>query len=127
MPRTTGHSADAGHYLVLGFDKSIVPSRRCPLPAGDDADVTPPRLRPSWPAPGFSPCRPPSAAVSALPPRAAVLPLPEPLPRPPRLCFLREPALSAISLIFIARFLILGTSSCPKSVFHFLGSFSHLF
>jgi hypothetical protein len=29
-----GHSADAGHYLVLGFDKSIVPSRRLPADGG---------------------------------------------------------------------------------------------
>jgi hypothetical protein len=31
MPSEDGHSADAGHYLVLGFDKSIVLS--CGLPA----------------------------------------------------------------------------------------------
>jgi hypothetical protein len=30
-PDRPGHSADAGHYLVLGFDKSIVLS--CRLPA----------------------------------------------------------------------------------------------
>src|ERR1700686_4026574 len=60
LPAKTGHSADAGHYLVLGFDKSIVCPANCPHDADDDADVTPPRLRPSWPGPGFSPCRPPS-------------------------------------------------------------------
>jgi len=33
-------SADAGHYLVLlGFNKSIVPSRKMPASSGDDADV----------------------------------------------------------------------------------------
>src|SRR5258708_35534396 len=51
-----GLSADAGHYLVLGFDKSIVLYADWPRSAGDDADVTPPRLSPSWPEPGFSPC-----------------------------------------------------------------------
>src|SRR5882724_11941879 len=55
-----GRSADAGHYLVLGFDKSIVLFADGPRSAGDDADVTPPRPLPSWPEPGSSPCRRPS-------------------------------------------------------------------
>src|ERR1700748_3265680 len=59
-PTMDGHSADAGHYLVLGFDKSIVLSCRLPSRAGDDADVTPPRPHPSRPEPGSSPCRLPS-------------------------------------------------------------------
>src|SRR5580704_8423194 len=46
--------------------------------------------------------RTPERAVWPLPPRPAVLPLPEPMPRPTRIRFLREPALSAISLSFIA-------------------------
>jgi hypothetical protein len=36
------------------------------------------------------------------------LPLPEPIPRPTRMRFLREPALSAISLSFIVSFPCLG-------------------
>jgi hypothetical protein len=31
MPQKADQSADAGHYLVLGFDKSI--ARSCRLPA----------------------------------------------------------------------------------------------
>src|ERR1700682_4643294 len=50
--------------------------------------------------------RTPERAVWPLPPRPAVLPLPEPMPRPTRMRFLREPALSAISLSFIVRFLL---------------------
>src|SRR5579863_4577619 len=46
--------------------------------------------------------RTPVRAVWPLPPRPACLPLPEPMPRPTRIRFLREPALSAISLSFIA-------------------------
>src|SRR5262245_6546684 len=45
--------------------------------------------------------RTPERAVWPLPPRPACLPLPEPMPRPTRMRFLREPALSAISLSFI--------------------------
>src|SRR5260370_17794530 len=45
-------------------------------------------------------------AVWPLPPRPGVLPLPEPMPRPTRMRFLREPVLSAISLSFIVRFLL---------------------
>src|SRR5436853_1839382 len=63
-----GPSADAGHYLVLGFDKSIVLSADRPRSADDDADVTPPRLLPSWPEPGPSRChrpfRPPRSRIS---------------------------------------------------------------
>src|SRR5216684_882873 len=44
---------------------------------------------------------PPSKPLMRTPERA-VLPLPEPMPRPTRMRFLREPALSAISLSFIA-------------------------
>src|ERR1700759_3760095 len=51
--------------------------------------------------------RTPERAVWPLPPRPAVLPLPEPMPRPTRMRFLREPALSAISLSFIERSLFL--------------------
>src|SRR3954462_15794514 len=51
--------------------------------------------------------RTPERAVWPLPPRPDVLPLPEPMPRPTRMRFLREPALSAISLSFIVSFLLL--------------------
>src|SRR5229473_106607 len=54
-----------------------------------------------WP-PSKPLMRTPERAVWPLPPRPAVLPLPEPMPRPTRMRFLREPALSAISLSFIA-------------------------
>src|SRR5205085_10161366 len=55
-----GLSADAGHYLVLGFDKVHWSIVRIARPrAGDDADVTPPRLLPSWPGPRSSRCRRP--------------------------------------------------------------------
>src|SRR5438477_5278876 len=51
--------------------------------------------------------RTPERAVWPLPPRPAVLPLPEPMPRPTRIRFLRETALSEISLSFIVGFLYL--------------------
>src|SRR5437868_8174390 len=54
-----------------------------------------------WP-PSKPLMRTPERAVWPLPPRPAVLPLPEPMPRPTRMRFLREPALSASSLSFIA-------------------------
>src|ERR1700722_10204798 len=54
-----------------------------------------------WP-PSKPLMRTPERAVWPLPSRPAVLPLPEPMPRPTRMRFLREPALSAISLSFIA-------------------------
>src|SRR5258707_14522407 len=54
-----------------------------------------------WP-PSKPLMRTPERAGWPLPPRPAVLPLPEPMPRPTRMRFLREPALSAISLSFIA-------------------------
>src|SRR6266849_171483 len=54
-----------------------------------------------WP-PSKPLMRTPERAVWPLPPRPEVLPLPEPMPRPTRMRFLREPALSAISLSFIA-------------------------
>src|SRR4051812_2802988 len=57
-----------------------------------------------WP-PSKPLMRTPERAVWPLPPRPACLPLPEPMPRPTRMRFLREPALSAISLSFIVRFL----------------------
>src|SRR4051794_29441194 len=53
-----------------------------------------------WP-PSKPLMRTPERAVWPLPPRPACLPLPEPMPRPTRMRFLREPALSAISLSFI--------------------------
>src|ERR1700704_3791871 len=59
-----------------------------------------------WP-PSKPLMRTPERAVWPLPPRPAVLPLPEPMPRPTRMRFLREPALSAISLSFIVGFLYL--------------------
>src|ERR1700722_21040852 len=43
----------------------------------------------------------PVRAVWPLPPRPAVLPLPEPMPRPTRMRALRDPGRSAISLSFI--------------------------
>src|SRR5690242_14542197 len=55
--------------------------------------------------------RTPERAVWPLPPRPEVLPLPEPMPRPTRMRFLREPALSAISLSFIALLLVVCASS----------------
>src|SRR6516225_9709968 len=58
-----------------------------------------------WP-PSKPLMRTPERAVCPLPPRPEVLPLPEPMPRPTRMRFLREPALSAISLSFIALLLI---------------------
>src|SRR3984957_3180767 len=57
-----------------------------------------------WP-PSKPLMRTPERAVWPLPPRPAVFPLPEPMPRPTRMRFLREPALSAISLSFIVGFL----------------------
>src|SRR5262249_1322289 len=54
-----------------------------------------------WP-PSKPLMRTPERAVWPLPPRPEVLPLPDPMPRPTRMRFLREPALSAISLSFIA-------------------------
>src|ERR1700684_3917484 len=54
-----------------------------------------------WP-PSKPLMRTPERAVWPLPPRPAGLPLPEPMPRPTRVRFLREPTLSAISLSFIA-------------------------
>src|ERR1700761_9361929 len=59
-----------------------------------------------WP-PSKPLMRTPERAVWPLPPRPEVLPLPEPMPRPTRIRFLREPALSAISLSFILIFLAL--------------------
>src|SRR5947199_10698524 len=59
------------------------------------------RCRGIWP-PSKPLMRTPERAVWPLPPRPACLPLPEPMPRPTRMRFLREPALSAISLSFIA-------------------------
>src|SRR5262245_26236390 len=44
----------------------------------------------------------PERAVWPLPPRPPVLPLPEPMPRPTRVRFLRDPGRSAIWLSFIA-------------------------
>ena len=61
-----------------------------------------------WP-PSKPLMRTPERAVWPLPPRPEVLPLPEPMPRPTRMRFLREPALSAISLSFIAKFLYPGS------------------
>src|ERR1700760_1038252 len=52
--------------------------------------------------------RTPERAGWPLPPRPDCLPLPEPMPRPTRIRFLREPALSAISLSFIALLLVLA-------------------
>src|SRR5579871_3935494 len=59
-----------------------------------------------WP-PSKPLMRTPVRAVWPLPPRPACLPLPDPMPRPTRIRFLREPALSAISLSFIIPFPIL--------------------
>src|SRR6478735_4572885 len=64
-----------------------------------------------WP-PSKPLMRTPDRAVWPLPPRPAVLPLPEPMPRPTRMRFLREPALSAISLSFIVRFLLSFRRPC---------------
>src|SRR6185437_4056039 len=55
-----------------------------------------------WP-PSKPLMRTPERAVWPLPPRPEVFPLPEPMPRPTRMRFLREPVLSAISLSFIVR------------------------
>src|SRR5471032_237498 len=53
-----------------------------------------------WP-PSKPLMRTPERAVWPLPPRPPVLPLPEPMPRPIRMRFLREPGLSAIWFSFI--------------------------
>src|SRR4051812_25727169 len=53
-----------------------------------------------WP-PSKPLMRTPERAVWPLPPRPPVLPLPEPMPRPTRMRFLRAPGLSAISFSFI--------------------------
>src|SRR5689334_19930026 len=58
-----------------------------------------------WP-PSKPLMRTPERAVWPFPPRPACLPLPEPMPRPTRMRFLREPGLSAISLSFIALLLV---------------------
>src|SRR3954452_10500583 len=63
--------------------------------------------------------RTPERAVWPLPPRPACLPLPEPMPRPTRIRFLREPALSAISLSFIAKFPYLGSMILTEFGPHF--------
>src|ERR1700682_2457821 len=49
--------------------------------------------------------RTPLRAVCPLPPRPPVLPIPEPMPRPMRMRFLRDPGRSASSLSFIVVFL----------------------
>src|SRR5205085_8914061 len=54
-----------------------------------------------WP-PSKPLMRTPERAVWPLPPRPPVLPAPEPMPRPMRKRFFREPCLGAISLSFIA-------------------------
>src|SRR3954466_1514318 len=54
-----------------------------------------------WP-PSKPLMRTPERAVWPLPPRPPVLPAPEPIPRPMRKRFLREPGRGAISLSFIA-------------------------
>src|SRR5665213_968134 len=59
-----------------------------------------------WP-PSKPLMRTPDRAVWPLPPRPPVLPLPEPMPRPMRMRFLRAPALSAIWLSFMAVVLLL--------------------
>src|SRR6202049_912367 len=79
-----------------------------------------------WP-PSNPLMRTPERAVWPLPPLPAVLPLPEPMPRPTRMRFLREPALSAISLSFIVRFLYPWSMISTENRAHFPGSFSHLF
>src|SRR6202008_3691489 len=53
-----------------------------------------------WP-PSKPLIRTPERAGWPLPPRPACLPLPEPMPRPTRIRFLREPGLSARSVSFI--------------------------
>src|SRR5712692_7918659 len=55
-----------------------------------------------WP-PSKPLMRTPERAVSPLPPRPPVLPVPEPMPRPMRARFLRAPGRSASSLSFIAQ------------------------
>src|SRR5712671_796170 len=69
-----------------------------------------------WP-PSKPLMRTPERAVWPLPPRPAVLPLPEPMPRPTRMRFLREPALSAISLSFIVSFLYLRSMILTENRF----------
>src|SRR4051812_30484821 len=68
-----------------------------------------------WP-PSKPLMRTPERAVWPLPPRPACLPLPEPMPRPTRMRFLREPALSAISLSFIVRFLYPRPVICTEQL-----------
>src|SRR6266852_3537644 len=73
-----------------------------------------------WP-PSKPLMRTPERAVWPLPPRPAVLPLPEPMPRPTRMRFLREPALSAISLSFIVRVLYLWSMIATENRFPLFG------
>src|SRR5712675_1519968 len=73
-----------------------------------------------WP-PSKPLMRTPERAVWPLPPRPAVLPLPEPMPRPTRMRFLREPALSAISLSFIVRVLYLWSMIATEIRFPVFG------
>src|SRR5438067_7619553 len=73
-----------------------------------------------WP-PSKPLIRTPERAVWPLPPRPAVLPLPEPMPRPTRMRFLCEPALSAISLSFIVSFLYLRSMILTENRFPLFG------
>src|ERR1700757_669728 len=67
-----------------------------------------------WP-PSNPLMRTPERAVWPLPPRPPVLPMPEPMPRPMRIRFLRDPGRSANSLSFIA--VSSGLVDDPNEVF----------
>ena len=95
---------------IIWCSASISPSVRHALiarpGAGDDADVTPPRLRPSWPAPGSSPCRRPSRPPRSRTsrrrePRSSSLALSSPRPssRTPSLARRTTPALTSDSTV----------------------------
>src|SRR6266403_2202232 len=116
--------------IELGFQLTPAEQPHAVLGAPDNAGFHPRFGRRRWIGiwpPSKPLMRTPERAVWPLPPRPAVLPLPEPMPRPTRMRFLREPALSAISLSFIVGFLILGARSEPKTGSHFSGSCSLLF
>src|SRR5579871_1662982 len=79
-----------------------------------------PRLGKRWCSGVWPPSKPliatPLRAVWPLPPRPEVLPLPEPMPRPTRIRFFREPALSAISLSFMVAFLLSFRRPCVTAL-----------
>src|SRR5215213_7233519 len=62
--------------------------------------------------------RTPERAVWPLPPRPPVLPTPEPIPRPMRTRFLRDPGRSAIWLSFMSQSLLIADHADEMLHFH---------